>query len=178
MRLLNRLLAFIVAAALACLGVAVIVEVIAFHLGTHPALVQWPAVYRWGNRNTFSAGSVKLACALTAAVGLILLAVQLKPRRPSRVPVQAASPATDAALTRRGVASAVQAAVTEVDGIRSGTVRVRRRRVRVTATSAAAEARTAQQMRGALAEAVDTRLDALQLKHRPRTKIRLSTRRR
>lgn len=176
MRLLNRVLAFIVAAALACLSIGVIVEVIAVHVAGHPALVQWPVAYRWAEHNTFTAASVKLACAITAAAGLILLVVQLKPRRPSRVLVRAANRATDAALTRRGVASSVQAAVTEVDGIRSGTVRVRRRRVRVTATSAAAQPRSAERLRGALAQAIDSRLDALQLKHRPRIQIRLSTR--
>lgn len=176
MRLVNRVLAFLAAVALACLGAGVALEVIAVRLGADPVLVHWPVAYGWAERNTWHAGSVKLVFALTAVAGLILLVSQLKPRRPSRLPIAADNPATDAALTRRGLAAAIRAAAGEVDGIGDSSVRVRRRRVQVTATSAGASPQTAADLRGALTKAVDSRLDALQLKPRPRASVRVSTR--
>ena len=70
-------------------------------------------------------------------VDALILALELKPRRVTRLPLRSAHDATDAAVTRGGLAGTLRAAATGVDGISSAAVTVRRRRARVTATSAA-----------------------------------------
>ena len=63
--------------------------------------------------------------------------MELKPRRVTRLPLRSGDEATDAAVTRRGLAGTLRAAATGVDGISSAAVKVRRRRARVTAAAAA-----------------------------------------
>jgi hypothetical protein len=52
MRLLNRPLAFILAAALAAAGIIVIIEVTAFHVNSGPLLLHWTTWYHWAGKRT------------------------------------------------------------------------------------------------------------------------------
>ena len=80
---------------------------------------------------------VRVWSAILIVVGALILTLELKPRRVTRLPLRSGDDATDAAVTRRGLAGMLRAAATGVDGISSATVKVRRRRARVTAASAA-----------------------------------------
>ena len=68
-------------------------------------------------------------------VGALILAIELKPRRVTRLRLRAADDATDAALTRSGLAGTLRAAATGIDGITSAAVTIRRRRARVASRS-------------------------------------------
>ena len=170
MRIVNRLLAFIVAAALVVAGVIVIVEVIAARTGAAPVIIGWHSILRWGQHNTWNATSVEVACVICAVVGLLLLLPQLRRRRPTRLTI--ASPkATDAALTRKGVSAAVGGAVNDVDGVAGSRVKVTHRRIKVTAASSAATTATANALKTPVKAAAQQIIDELQLTSRRRLTV-------
>lgn len=176
MRLVNRLLALIVSLALIAGAVVVVVDVIAVLTGHRPTAVDWLAAYRWAGHATWDSRQVRLICLLLALVGLVLLGVELKPRRPARLTTHSDNPATDAAYTRRGVTQTVRAAVTDVDGVDDAAVTVRRRRVRVRAKAVAREPAPAAALRDSVAQAARSRLDDLQLRRPPKLAVRVSAR--
>lgn len=176
MRLLNRPLAFVLAAALAVASIAVIVEVVAFHVNAGPLVLHWTTWDRWAQRTRWDALVVQVWSAVLIVAGGLILALELKPRRVTRLPLRSANDATDAAVTRGGLAGTLRAAATGVDGIASAAVVVRRRRARVTAVSAARGRPAAAALRQPVTEALDGRLDHLDLRHRPRLTVRVNSR--
>jgi Family of unknown function (DUF6286) len=176
MRLVNRLLAALLALGLATAGVLVVVEVIAARLDKPYAVVNWRRIYDWGETTSLTQGSVRVACIVTAVLGLLLLLAEVKRRRPTRL--AAASESIDAGYTRRGVATAIRQAVTDVDGINRAAVTVRRRRIRVQARTSGVEPYTAESLQGPATEAAQSRLADLDLDREPRLKVQLSTQRR
>ena len=175
MRIFNRLLAFIVAAALIVAGVIVIVEVIAARSGAQPVIIGWHSILRWGQRNTWKATSVELACVITAVAGLLLLLPQLRRRRPTRLTV-ASGDATDAALTRKGVIVTVRSAVGDVDGVSGSRVKVSHRRIKVNATSSAATDEIAQSVKPQVKDAAQHAIDELQLTAKRRLRVNVAGR--
>lgn len=174
MRYVNRLLAALLALALAVVAVLLIIEIIAAGVGAQPAVVHWHRAWHWAQRTEWQQGSVRVGCILAALVGLILLTLQLKRRRPSRLRVASAS--TDTAYTRRGVAASVRSAVGDVDGINKSSVTVRRRKVRVAATTAGLQSLTADALRGPVTSAAQARLTELELDPAPSLAVRVRTR--
>ena len=176
MRFVNRLLAALVALALAVVGVLVVIEVISERLGNDPAVVEWPEIYRWGQRTSLTQGSVRIACIVLAAAGIALLLIELKRRRPTRLAVD--SDRVDAAYTRRGVATAIGHAVDDVDGVQRAAVTVRRRRIRIRARTSGIEPYTAQSLEEPVTQAARSRLADLELNPEPRLRVQVSNRRR
>jgi hypothetical protein len=174
MRLVNRLFGAVLALGLATLGVLVVIEVIAERLDKPPVVVPWHRIYHWAEHTSLTQGSVRVACILTAVLGLMLLFAELKRSRPKRL--AAASDSVDAGYTRRGVATAISQAVDDVDGVSDTAVTVRRRRIRVNARASGLEPHTAESLRGPATEAARSRLTDLELKREPRLKVRLSGR--
>nr|BFE59626.1 hypothetical protein GCM10020063_041520 [Dactylosporangium thailandense] len=173
MRLVNRLLALIVSLALVAGAVVIVVDVVAVLTGHRPIAADWLAAYRWGSHMTWASGEVRLICVLLGVVGLALLGMELKPRRPARLSTDSDNPATDAAYTRRGVRQAVRDAVTDVDGVDDAAVTVRRRHLHVRAKSIAREPAPAS-LRDSVTQAARSRLDALQLHRSPKVTVRIS----
>jgi hypothetical protein len=176
MRLVNRPLAFIVAAALAVAGVLVIIEVIAFAVHHSPQVVHWTTWYGWANRTHWNQLVVRVWCAILIVIGAAILALELKPPRVTRLSLRSHNDATDAAMTRRGLAGALRAAATGVDGISAAAVTVRRRRARVTATTAARGRTAAEALRQPVTQTLQERLDAMGLRHPPSLSVRVTTR--
>jgi hypothetical protein len=180
MRIVNRLLAFLVALALAGVCVIIIVEVIAARSGAGPLIVHWRAILDWAQRNTWKATSVELTCSITAAAGLLLLLPQLYRRRASRVRIDP-DPATsggriDAALTSKGVTVTIRGAVAEVEGIASSRVKVGRRRITVKALSTALEGEAMDDLWPKVDEVVTQELAGLRLHRARRVKVRVNGR--
>jgi hypothetical protein len=175
MRVLNRPLAFILAAALIAGCVILIAEVIGFAVHKSPLLVHWTTWYQWAAKTRWDAGVIRVWSAVLIVIGLLILAVQLKPPRVTRLPLRSGDD-TDAAVTRRGLARTLRAAATGVDGISSATVKVRRRRARITAASAARARPAATALTEPVTQALRSRLDALDLRHPPRLRVRVVTR--
>lgn len=176
MRLVNRLLAVLLALALAIGGVLVVIEVIAERLDKPPVVVGWHRIYHWAENTSLTQGSVRVACIVTAVLGLVLLFAELKRGRPKRL--AAASDLVDAGYTRRGVANAISRAVNDVDGINGSAVKIRRRRIRVRARASGVASYTADLLQEPATEAAQARVTDLELKRPPRVQVRLSTRRR
>ena len=174
MRIVNRLLAFIVAVALAAAAVIVIVEVIAARAGAAPVIVGWHSILRWGRHNTWNADSVEVACVVSAVIGLLLLVLQLRRRRPTRVAVTSSS-STDAALTRKGISVTIRGAVTDVEGISASSAKVGHRRIKVNATSAGHDD-TARELKPTVRAAAQNKLDELQLASNRRLKVSVNGR--
>jgi hypothetical protein len=176
-RIANRLLAFVAALALAAAGVLTVIEVVGergFKSG--PVIVDWQRWLHWGQHNTWQALSVEITCGAIALIGLLLVLLQLRPRRPSRIALQAADH-TSVALTRGGLATTVRSAVLDVEGIERAKVTVRRRGISIRAGSAAATVTEAKTFTGPAREAVDEQLAPLELQHRQRINVRVQARR-
>ena len=176
MRLLNRPLAFILAVALAAASIIVIIEVLAAAAHTRPVVMHWPTWYHWAETTRWDAQVIRVWSAVLIAIGVLILAMELKPRRIIRLPLRSGDQAIDAALTRSGLAGTLRAAATSIDGITGATVTVRRRRVRVAAKSAARGRSTAGALKDPVTQAVRGRLDDLGLYRPPRLKVRVISR--
>ncbi len=176
MRLLNRPLALVLAAALIAASVILIAEVIAFAVHAAPVVVHWPTWYRWAGRTRWDDLVVKVWSVVLIIAGVLLLALEVKPRRVTRLRLRSDEKATNAAITRSGLAGALRAAALDVDGISSAAVTVRRRRARVAATSAARGRPAVDALKEPVAESVRRRLDDLQMRRPPRLKVRVSPR--
>jgi hypothetical protein len=175
-RIFNRLLAFVVAFAIAAAGIITIVEVVGERgLSSGPVIINWRGMLHWGQHNTWQAMSVELACGATAIIGLSVVMLQLKPRRPSRIPLQAGENTT-VALSRGGMAATVRSAALDVEGISGAKVRVGHSRIAVKVRSAAVTNTEAQAYAGPVRDAVSEQLDPLGPHRRQRIKVRVQTR--
>jgi Ni/Fe-hydrogenase subunit HybB-like protein len=171
MRIANRPLALILAVALLAGIVVVIAEVIGFAFHHNPLLVHWTTWYYWARKTRWDATVIRVWSAILIVIGVGILAVELKPPRATRLPVRSGHDATDAAVTRRGLAAMMRAAATGIDGISSATVKVRRRRASVTATSAARGRPAAEALEEPVSQALRNGLDSLGLHHPPRLRV-------
>lgn len=178
MRIVNRLLAFLLSLATIVAAVVLVVEVIAQRVGADPAILDWPALLRWAQRTTWGAAPVRLISGGLAVAGLALLLAQLAPRRPDRLAMHSDDTATDAAVTRLGLTRAVRSAVTDVDGVDDARVRVRRRRIRVHAEAAGSDPTQARSVRDTMTRAANQCVDGFNLKRPPALSVRVSTKER
>ncbi len=176
MRLINRPLALVLAAALAVASVILIVEVVAFALHARPVIVHWTTWHRWAEKTQWNRLVIKVWSVILIIAGLLLLVLELKPRRVARLRLHSDDKSTDAALTSGGLAGALRAAALDVDGVSRAAVRVRRRGAQVTATSSARGRPAADTLREPVTGAVRSRLDGLQLRHPPRLRVRVNPR--
>ncbi|MFI1991068.1 DUF6286 domain-containing protein [Actinoplanes sp. NPDC020271] len=177
MRIVNRLLALLLAAGAVLAASIAVIEVIAYRVHHPPVVLNWPGVYRWAARTTWGAAPVVLLSVVLVIAGLLLLVAQVKPRRPARLPIAAADPATDAAITRRGLAHSLQRAVTNVDGVGRAQVTVGRRRTRIRVTTRAGGSGTGR-LRTTLTDTARRQLDALHLIRPPTLSVQVTTRER
>ena len=173
MRVANRPLAFILAAALLACSVVIIAEVIGFAVHHSPLLVHWTTWQDWARSTRWDAFVVRVWATVLMVVGLVLVVLEFKPRRVTRLPLTASDQATDATVTRRGLARMLRTEATGVDGITGATVRVRRRRARVTAASGARGRAAASALTEPVTQALGARLDGLNLRHAPRLTVRV-----
>ena len=176
MRLLNRPLAFILAAALAVAAIIVIIEVIAAAAHHGPRRAALDHLVPVGQENPLEpAGHPGLVGHLDrdrrcdSGRG-----AQAPPRHPAVAAL--ASRATDAAVTRGGLAGTLRAAATGIDGISAAAVTVRRRRARVAATAAARGRPAAEALSEPVTQAVQDRLDGWTCVTRRSLRVRVNSR--
>jgi Ni/Fe-hydrogenase subunit HybB-like protein len=176
MRLLNRPLAFTLAAALAVAAIIVIIEVIAKGVDHGPVVLHWTTWYRWAKRTHWNQTVIVVWSAILIVIGLLILLLELKPRRVTRLSLRSDQPGTDAAVTRGGLAGALRVAATGVDGVSSAAVVIGRRRARVSATAAARGRPATHALTQPVTQAVRDRLDQLDLRHPPHLRVRVNSR--
>jgi hypothetical protein len=175
MRILNRFLAFILALAVLAVCIVVIVEVIAYAINGEHLIVDWMSWQRWAERTTFNSTVIKVLSIIFIVVGLILL-LELKPRRVTRVSLQSDEVATEAAISTKGLAVVARTATTDVDGVSNASASASPRRVTVTATAAERDRAHAQALTAPVTTAVQTRLDSLRMQRHPRLSVRVKPR--
>ncbi len=168
--MVNRVLAVLFAVALTAVGVLVPVEVVRAALGMRHWLLPWENVTADLSKNSWQAGPVRAVLIGIAVVGLLLLFAQLKPRRPSALPLSPLTAGVHASTTRRSLRPALQRAASEVDGVSDAQVKVGRRKVKVTAR---AHLRATGGLKEQVSEHVSGRLDSLGLVKAPRVAVRV-----
>lgn len=175
MKILNRVLALLLGLAVIAAAVLFIVEVVADRVGAHPVIVNWHGLYHWAQGTSWGAAPVRTASVLLVLLGLVVTITQLKPRRPERLAITSDDPATDAAITRQGVARSIQHSVTAIDGVHTAEVHVRRR-VTIHAALRADRATTAD--RDTITQVAHDAIDTLRLRQPPQLSVRVSTKER
>ena len=94
MRLVNRPLAVILAAALAVAAIIVIIEVIALAVHHGPLVLHWTTWYRWARKTRWDQLVIQVWSAVLIVIGAAILALELKPRRVTRLPLRSGHDAT------------------------------------------------------------------------------------
>ena len=92
MRVLNRPLAFILAAALTVASIIVIIEVIAAAGHHGPVVLHWTTWYRWAESTRWDSRVVQVWSAILIVAGALILALELKPPRVTRLRLHACRP--------------------------------------------------------------------------------------
>lgn len=173
MRLLNRPLAFVLALALAATGVIVAIEVVAYALDTGPVVVPWTTWAHWAADTHWNRAVVKVWAIILIVIGLVVLLLELKPRRGTRLQLSGHNEHTDVAITRKGLAGAIRAAVLDVDGIAKAETIAARRSVRVKAIASAHDTEAAEELTDMVAAAAHRELDSLELKQTVRFRAKV-----
>lgn len=169
LHLLNRLIAAVVALVVVAAAVVTTVEVIRWGLDMSSWLVPWRD---WGQTlSTITADDegLLLVSGVAAVVGLLLLAFELKRRRPDGLTTQPLLDGVPTIATRRGVASAATTAARSISGVTDATAGVRRGKVSVDVTTRARGERKA--LEPDVRAAVQQSLDDLAVEPRPKVKI-------
>lgn len=165
-----------------CVGTAV--SVIQSLTG-HPPLIPFGTLASFGRKLRLDGAVMISAGAVSAALGLILLACALLPGQPDTLPLTAGEgPAADdtggddwqvpaaAGVSRSGLRTALRVTVTGTDGVTSARLRVRRRRVK---TRIRTELQDTGAVRASVQAALDHRLGQTGLARPP--KLRISVKR-
>jgi hypothetical protein len=133
-RIIDRVVAGIVALALLVGGVLVAVEIALQAAGREePWVLPWDTWYREGLDTPWSDPTVRAVCIGLLVAAVLLLALQFARRRPSALPVRPRADAVQVDLDRRGLEHWLEARLTKVGGVGTVTVRANRRKVRVRA---------------------------------------------
>jgi Family of unknown function (DUF6286) len=177
MRILNRPLAFLLAVFLLAAGVLLVIEVIGYAINSRHVFINWMAWQRWADRTHWNRAVIKTWSIVLIVVGGLLLAAELKRPKVQRLALHSAEDATDAAITRKGVAGTLRAAATDVDGVSNAAVTLARGKARVSVTTAVHDSESADTLRQPVAQAVQDRLDGLNLSKPPQLAVRVTPRR-
>lgn len=137
MRAINRLLAAIVALAIAGAGVLIAIEVLVARTGwpqDDPLIVPWD---RWrddARPHSWDETTVRLICIAAIIVGLLLIISALSARE-RRVQLASSHPDIDLSTSRSSLARALRKEATTVDGVGSVKAKIKRHTARVRAHS-------------------------------------------
>jgi hypothetical protein len=115
---------------------------------------------------------VLVGAGVVALVGLLLVAAAVVPGAPTVLPVAAGDRPLRVGATRRGVRASLHAVVGGVDGVERAGLRVRGRSVTARVGTPFADSAT---VAARVRQALEDRLDELDLARRPRVRVRATT---
>lgn len=136
MTLLRRVLALVVALALAATAVLVIVEAVGIRIGESPVLVpvdDWEQRLTTGDWRAWSADAWTIASATALGVGLLLVVLQLIPHRTTTLDRRRADGEREVRFGRSGLNERLRDLVVDQDGVLGGKAKVSKRKTEVTA---------------------------------------------
>ena len=171
MRTVDRIAAVLLALVGFAAGILLAIEIAHRALGgTGHLLVPYEPLADFARGHAWSTPVVIVVGAVLAVLGLLLLVLELKPRRPGLLVLESGHPDVTSALPRASVTRVVQHATSDVAGVESARVLTRGRSVVVTARTPLAEP-------GDLAAQVDraatAALTALRLRRTPAVTVRV-----
>jgi Family of unknown function (DUF6286) len=173
MRVANRLLAALLAGALAVAGVVVAVEIALAGAGDAHWLLDWRQWRRWALEHTWTTTAMQVTCYALVAAGLILIILALARHKPVALDVQSDRPDVTARVRRSDLEGSLQRAAQSVDGIAKAGARITKKRARVTARS---NRRDISGLQDAVTAAVGHRLEPLHLVQPPALQVHVSPR--
>lgn len=176
MKLINRLLAVLLALALLTLGVLVIVEIawVLLFGGTQQVLLPYPAVTDYLAGLTWDSRPARAILIGAVILGGLLLLFELRRRKPGLVTLASSGGSVTSGADRRSLERAVAAAATDLDGIRTAVARVTSRRATV---SAVAGPRDSTGLGERLTAHLQSWLDGAQLASPPALSVKVQQRR-
>ena len=134
MRVVNRIVAAVVALALAVGGFLLAAEIIAALLDRAPLVVtSWPEWYDRLDTAQWDSDDTRWVAGGLLAAGLLLLLLQLVRRRLAVLPVAGGGGGVDGEVSRSSFESSLARAVEQVDGVSKASARVNKRRIGVRA---------------------------------------------
>ncbi len=175
MRIANRALALLFALALVVLAVVFTIEVVAAVSGASPVIAHWHQAFTDGRHNTWADTGPRVTSAILVAIGAVLVLAQLVPRRVRRFPLSESADDVDAAMSRRGVAHALNVAATRVDGVLKAKTAVRRGSARTSVTVMGGAAEAVRTITAEVQDAVAARVQDLGLRKSVRARVKVRT---
>lgn len=170
MRIVNRLLVLLIGLALVALGVLAVMEAVAVTIGATPVLVDPAAVADSIDSAAWSDTGVMFTAAVLVLVGVILVVIELKPRRPVDYAAATSDQQTSLSYDRHGLTRlATQVAQHHPDIAEVQRATLHRRRLRLTAAGYADIDPVA--VRRDVEQRVSARLDDLDLRRSPRLRV-------
>lgn len=171
MTLFDRVASTVLALALLALGVLVAAEVVHTALGFGGHLIlPWERLARFGRQHTWDSTAIRVISAVVAGVGLLLLAAQLRRRRPGLLSMVTGDDLVAAGTTRRGLRRALSERAAQVTGVATAHSRLRRHTATVRAVTELPEPGD---LRDRLRTELAGWLDGLGLARPPRLRVRL-----
>ena len=171
MRVVNRILAPLVGLAIVAATVIFAVETFADLFGQPAQILGWHGLYQAGERDTWNSDGVRVTLVLIGAIGLVVLLAQLAPHRPGRLTLATDAEGIDAAVSRSSIRTMLVDAATDVDGVDSAKVSLKRRHARVVVRARFGAQEGADALKPEIVEAVNGRLDSLRLARPIRAKV-------
>jgi len=148
--------AIVVSAVLAAAAILTAAEIILALLDRAPLLLPMTSLARLGRTTHWDHLTALITAGAVGAVGLLLVALALWPRRPRAVGLASDDPDVVLGISRSGLRRHLAQAVEGVDGIARTKVKIGRRRIRVRAASPLRDTRgLADQVRHAVTDRID-----------------------
>ncbi len=171
MRVVNRIVAALVALATLVGGILVAVEIVVAGFGRRPWVVPYDRWYRSARLRSWESAPPRWIFIALVATGLLLLFLQLARGRPSTLPLTAGGAPAD--LGRRSLERSLTRTATGVDGVSGAKVKVGAEQAEVAATT---NRRQAGDLQSRLAAALDDRVKSLGLARPPAVRVKVSAR--
>jgi hypothetical protein len=165
MRPVNRVIAAVLALLLTVAGFLAAIEIVAAAAGRHHSLiVPWHGWYDDAVARQWNDGAVRVVGVVLTIVGVALVLLQLVPRPPRQLRMNAAHTGLTAEVDRRSLQKSLRRTTEQLDGIARSDVRIDRSRLVVRAR---ANRRDTTGLTQVVGEHADSRLQTMDLEQTP-----------
>ncbi|WP_239336972.1 DUF6286 domain-containing protein [Frankia sp. CiP3] len=170
MRVTNRIVAALLAAVIAAVGVIAIIEMVSAALDDGYAIVDWQSITAAMARNTWSDAGPTVLGVILGAGGILLLVLGLRRGRLQWFAVRPSPTGTATFAAGRGIARALASAAEDIDGVTRAKVRLRRRTAKVKIESSP---RINPDAPGQVRDEIRERLASFELASPPKVKLKV-----